>query len=285
MKRADRADDKPSLLHEQPLSRANSAPVAAASCGIAVMAKASAPGRAKTRLVPPLTFDAAAALNTAFLKDVAENILLAAQRARTGAAIVGYAAYGPPGSETFFRAAFEGAIELIPAWLPNFGDCLLHAIREIFARGHASAVVLNADSPTLPTALLNETAEILARPGDRAVLGPSSDGGYYLLGLKAAHERMFQDIAWSTERVAGETRARAREIGLDVEVLPLWYDVDDVGDLRLLHTQLCRNNGAPAGGKLRPHQAHYSKALLQSLWPDGEFGRVERRARIEPAHA
>jgi rSAM/selenodomain-associated transferase 1 len=285
MKPADHADDKPSLLREQPFSRAISAPITAASCGIAVMAKASAPGRAKTRLVPPLTFDAAAALNTAFLKDVAENILLAARRARAGAAIAGYAAYGPPGSETFFRATFDSTIGLIPAWLPNFGDCLLHAIREIFARGHASAVVLNADSPTLPTSLLNETAEILARPGDRAVLGPSSDGGYYLLGLKATHERMFQDIAWSTEYVAEETRARAREIGLDVQVLPLWYDVDDVEDLRHLHAQLCRNDGSPAGGRLRPHRAHYSKTLLQSLWPHGEFGRIERRTPIEPAHA
>jgi hypothetical protein len=68
-------------------------------------------------------------------------------------------------------------------------------------------------------------------------------------------------------------------------VLPLWYDVDDVEDLRLLHAQLCRNNDSPAAGKLRPHPAHYSKALLQSLWPDGKFGRVERRASIEPAHA
>ena len=77
-------------------------------------------------------------------------------------------------------------------------------------------MVLNADSPTLPTALLIETAAVLARPGDRAVLGPSSDGGYYLLGLKTAHRRMFEDIAWSTERVAEQTLERAREIGLDV---------------------------------------------------------------------
>ena len=103
------------------------------------------------------------------------------------AGIAGYAAYGPPGTEDFFRHTLPAAIGLIDAWLPNFGDCLLHTIGEIFARGHGSAVVLNSDSPTLPTALLIETAEVLARPGDRAVLGPSSDGGYYLLGLKPAH--------------------------------------------------------------------------------------------------
>ena len=95
-------------------------------------------------------------------------------------------------------------------------------------------MVLNSDSPTLPTAFLVETAEMLARPGERAVLGPSSDGGYYLLGLKTAHRRLFEDIAWSTERVAAQTLERAREIGLDVHMLPVWYDVDDIEGLRRL---------------------------------------------------
>ena len=93
------------------------------------MAKASAPGRAKTRLVPPLTFDEAAALNTAFLQDVADNMLLAAGHAAPHAGIAGYAAYGPPGSEEFFRRTLPASIGLIEAWLPNFGDCLLHTIQ------------------------------------------------------------------------------------------------------------------------------------------------------------
>jgi uncharacterized protein len=239
-----------------------------ASCGIAVMAKASAPGRAKTRLVPPLDYDEAAALNTAFLHDITDNILLAASRAAPGATIAAYAAYGPPGSEDFFRGRFP-AVDLIPAWLPDFGACLLHAIEQMFANGHSGAVVLNADSPTLPTALLNETAAMLARPGDRAVLGPSSDGGYYLLGLKAAHRRLFEDIAWSTERVAEQTRERAREIGLELHVLPEWYDVDDVESLRRLHTEMF-----DADGRLPPrHAARHTAALLNELWPDGVFGR------------
>ena len=72
------------------------------------MAKASAPGRAKTRLVPPLTFEEAAALNTAFLQDVADNMLLAARDADRHGGIAGYAAYGPPGSEDFFRRTLPG---------------------------------------------------------------------------------------------------------------------------------------------------------------------------------
>jgi hypothetical protein len=68
--------------------------------------------------------------------------------------IAGYAAYAPPGSEDFFYRTLPSAIGLIDACLPNFGDCLLRTIEEVLARGHGSAVVLNSDSPTLPTALL-----------------------------------------------------------------------------------------------------------------------------------
>jgi uncharacterized protein len=254
------------------------------TCGIAVMAKASMPGRTKTRLVPPLSYDQAAALNTAFLQDVTDNLLLAAGDAAPHAGIAGYAAYGPPGSEEFFRRNISAAIGLIPAWLPNFGDCLHHTIREIFARGHAAAAVLNADSPNLPTALLNEAAELLTRPGDRAVLGPSSDGGYYLLGLKAAHRRMFEDITWSTERVAEQTRARAREIGLDVHLLPEWYDVDDIATLRRLQGELGAGEpGAPDASQLRPHRARHTAALVNRLWPDGDFSHTEDFVRIERA--
>jgi uncharacterized protein len=258
-----------------------------AGCGIAFMAKASAPGRAKTRLVPPLTFDEAAALNTAFLQDVADNVLAAnVLAADQHAGIAGYAAFGPPGSEAFFQRTLPPAIGLIEAWLPNFGDCLLRTIEQILARGHEAAVVLNSDSPTLPTAFLVETAEVLAQPGDRAVLGPSSDGGYYLLGLKVAHRHMFHDIAWSTERVAAQTLERAREIGLDVHRLPVWYDVDAVDDLSRLYAEL---NGEAAHRPLDRHQprhASHTAALLHSLWRDRDFHcRAAAFLPVEPLRA
>ncbi len=245
---------------------------ASGTCGVAVMAKASAPGRTKTRLVPPLTFDEAAALNTAFLRDVADNLLAAARHA----AIAGYAAYAPLGSEGFFRGLLPPAIGLIDAGLPNLGDCLFRTIGEILARGHGSAVVLNSDSPTLPTAFLVETAEMLARPGERAVLGPASDGGYYLLGLKTAHRRLFDDIAWSTERVAAQTLERARGIGLDVHMLPVWYDVDDIEGLRRLAGEVYRPHSR--GRERDPHMPHHpveTALLMQRLWVDGEFTRRE----------
>ena len=257
-----------------------------ASCGIAFMAKASAPGRAKTRLVPPLTFAEAAELNTAFLKDVADNVLMAGQ-ANERTTIVGYAAYGPPGSSDFFRQILPASIGLIEAWRPNFGDCLFSTIREILERGHNSAVVLNADSPTLPTAFLVETADVLARPGNRAVLGPSTDGGYYLLGLKCAHRRMFEDIAWSTERVAEQTLARAHEINLEVHMLPSWYDVDDICDLRRLDTELRSLDAeTPRRHALAPHYAMQTVKLIKQLARTRDFnGPTARVFEIGQIHA
>ncbi len=84
------------------------------------------------------------------------------------------------------------SIGLIEAWRPDFGDCLFAAIDRML-RVHNAAVVLNSDSPTLPTSLLVEAARALARPGDRVVIGPSTDGGYYLLGVKARHRALFED--------------------------------------------------------------------------------------------
>ena len=242
------------------------------------MAKASVPGRTKTRLVPPLTFEEAAACNTAFLRDVADNILAAADRA----SVAGYMAFGPPQSEPFFQEHLPREIGLIEAWYPNFGDCLFAAIAQLLERGHRSAVVLNSDSPTLPTSLLVETAKVLARPGDRAVLGPAHDGGYYLLGVKAAHRRLFEDIAWSTEHVARQTQERAAELGLPIHVLPTWYDVDDVTALQMLQAELFDDRSFAPG--LWPNQPRHTRTLMQSLTESSDLrGRLAFNDALEGA--
>ncbi len=195
------------------------------------MAKAPQPGRSKTRLCPPLAPQQAAQLSAAFLRDITENIALAARQVP----IAGYIAYAPAGGEALFDGHLAAGTDLLladgsplmPSNVQGFGRCLLHAILAMLARGHPSAVVLNSDSPTLPTNLLVRAAEALAEDGDRVVLGPADDGGYYLLGVKAAHAHLFADIAWSTDTVAEVTRRRAAQLDLPVVELPPWYDVDD----------------------------------------------------------
>jgi len=232
-------------------------------CAIGVLAKAPEPGKSKTRLCPPLTPRQAAELSAAFLRDITENIAQAARHTP----IVGYIAYAPAGAEALFDGHLADGISLLladgsPLMPPNvqgFGRCLLHAILSMLAQGHGSAVVLNSDSPTLPTALLTRTAAALAQDGDRVILGPAEDGGYYLLGMKAAHAHLFSSIAWSTDSVAETTRVRCAEQGLPLVELPPWYDVDDQDALRRVLREA--TSPAPRLG-LRPYPAPFTARAL-----------------------
>jgi rSAM/selenodomain-associated transferase 1 len=235
-------------------------------CAIGVMAKAPQAGRSKTRLCPPLCGDEAAAISAAFLRDVTENIALAAR----SAPIAGLVAYAPAGSAAQFAGHLAEGTELMladgtppmPSGVEGFGRCLLHAIQDMLAAGFGAAVVLNSDSPTLPTELLVRTAWMLLAPGERAVLGPAEDGGYYLLGMKTAHAALFRDIAWSTDSVAGATRARAAEIGLELHELDWWYDVDDRATLARL---LRETEGASVNSDLPPFEAPATTEALIRL--------------------
>ena len=232
---------------------------APAACAMAVMGKASAPGRTKTRLVPPLSAGQAADLNTAFLQDIIGNLQCAGREAE----IAPYVAFGPIGSEPFFRDCLPANLPLIECSLPHFGDCLHRAISSLLQRGHAAACVLNADSPTLPTRLLVQAARALAQPADGMVIGPSIDGGYYLLGVRCAHRRLFDDIDWSTSRVFEQTRQRAAELGLSVTVLEPWYDVDDAVGLRALRSDVAAEHGAASAAGL--YEAPHTRAALARI--------------------
>jgi rSAM/selenodomain-associated transferase 1 len=222
----------------------------AGRCAIAVMAKAPVPGRVKTRLSPPLSPDEATALSGCFLRDVTANLAEAARAAPIDA----YVAFAPAGGEALLRAVIAPGTKLVladgspamPDGVERFGRSLLHAARALFALGYDAVGLLNSDSPTLPTALLVEAARALAAPGERVVLGPADDGGYYLLAMKAPHAALFRDIDWSTERVASQTSARAAALGLERVTLPTWYDVDDAASLQALLDEL-DGAGRPAG--------------------------------------
>jgi rSAM/selenodomain-associated transferase 1 len=238
------------------------------------MAKTPQPGRSKTRLCPPLRPEEAAALSAAFLRDMTGTIHTAAQHA----AIDAYVAFCPAGSEAGLRPHLAPGTGLLLAdgagivepGVSGFGCPLLQTIRLLLGRGYASACVLNSDSPTLPAAYLAEAARSLTGPAD-AVLGPASDGGYYLLGLRAAHACLFADIAWSTDQVADQTRAQARRAGLAMVELGGWYDVDDAASLRRLTGDLHRN-----GPAIAPATAARLAAL--GLDAPGLAARLERTA-------
>lgn len=229
-----------------------------ALCAMAIMAKASRYGLVKTRLVPPLSTEEAAEINTCFLADIAANIA----KAGASAPIQGYAAYHPAGTEEFFRGLLRPDFLLLPPREQGLGRSLFHAARDLLDLGYGAVCLVNSDSPTLPTRFLVEAAHLALAREERIVLGPAADGGYYLIGLSAFHGRLFEDIAWSTERVFEQTLARAAEIGLDTVVLPQWYDVDDGDLLARLARELFLRRSEPEPGFPAPHSAAWLKRAI-----------------------
>ena len=153
---------------------------------------------------------------------------------------------------------------MLPSRRVGLGYSLADAVGDLLAAGYGSVCLVNSDSPTLPTSVLVEAAQTLLTSGDRVVLGPAEDGGYYCIGLKSPHARLFEDIDWSTEQVFAQTLERAHEIGLDAAVLPMWYDVDDLASLRRLTEELL---GSPIQENRRtrfgaPHTARFLRHLL-----------------------
>jgi uncharacterized protein len=238
----------------------------AGSCAMGIMAKAPRSGQVKTRLVPPLTHDQASLLSQCFVRDVAASIARAAQT--HPGRVHGLAVYLPRGEEQAFAGLLPEGFRLLPQRGSDLGERLFHATQDLLSAGFHSVCLVNADSPTLPTSLLREAALALQAPGDRVVIGPATDGGYYLIGLKGLHRRLFEGISWSTPEVFAQTLERIRELSLEVRVLPEWYDVDDRQTLALL----CRELFGANGGGARDGPGGSTRALLETLLPElGSF--------------
>jgi uncharacterized protein len=221
------------------------------------MAKAPVAGEVKTRLVPPLTLAEAAALNICFLRDMANNIAAVATERRAEGLVV----YTPLGAEATFDGILPEGFEFLPQRGASLGDRLCNATDDLLKDGYSSVCLINSDSPTLPPSVLHRAIELLAGDGDRVVLGAADDGGYYLIGLKRAHRNLFDRIAWSTADVLAHTVERAAEIGLEVEMLPRWYDVDDAETLNRLCEELFDTHQQD-GAYSAPHTRAFLAALI-----------------------
>ncbi len=204
--------------------------VADGLCALAIMTKAPRAGQVKTRLTPPLTPEEAAALNVCFLRDMSAAI---AETARGGRS-QGVGVYTPVGAEEAFAEILPADFALVAQRGDAFGDRLRFAVEDLLAVGYASCCLINSDSPTVPQSAYAQAVAWLAEADECVVLGPSDDGGYYLIGLKKMHQRLFEEIDWSTERVFEQTMDRARELALPVKLLPTCYDVDERVTLRRL---------------------------------------------------
>ncbi len=205
-------------------------------CALAVMTKAPRAGQVKTRLVPPLSPEEAAQLNICFLRDTATAIANAC-----GTTARGVGVYTPIGAEAAYTDILPGDFDLVPQRGDGFGERLAFATEDIFQCGFAAVCLIDSDSPTVSADVYAEAVEALSNAGDRVVLGPSDDGGYYLIGMKHNHPQLFERVDWSTERVLEQTKQRASELNLEVSLLPTGYDVDDAATLRRLCDELLSN--------------------------------------------
>jgi uncharacterized protein len=231
-------------------------------CALAVMTKAPQAGRVKTRLVPPLTAEEAAELNKCFLRDTAAAISSACSDAAKAAR--GIAVYTPIGAESAYNDILSADFSLLPQRGDRFGERLYFAVEDLFKCGFEAVCLIDSDSPTVPAENFARAVELLGTHEDRVVLGPSDDGGYYLIGVKKPHGHLFEQIDWSTERVLNQTIQRAKEIGLEVQLLPTGYDVDDSTSLRRLCDELLSNT---LGQDLAPNTRRFlaSIAVQQRL--------------------
>jgi rSAM/selenodomain-associated transferase 1 len=202
---------------------------------VAIMAKAPQAGEVKTRLCPPLSRADAAELYRRFLLDKIEQV------ARLKAASLAIA-YTPAEARAFFEEVAPGFV-LVQQRGADLGDRLANSLGELLNRGHHGAMAIDSDTPTLPVGFLQQAVDLVTTPGIDVVLGPTLDGGYYLIGLRAMHRELFEAMAWSTSAVLPETIRRADAMGLRVACLPPWYDIDTPEDLGRLRVELAAPGG------------------------------------------
>ena len=192
-----------------------------------MMAKAPIAGTVKTRLVPPLTYDEAASLYRAMLSDQLEHL-----KALTSADL--YLAFTPIDAAFLIKEIAPPNFRCFPQRGDNLGERMNAVFDELWSREYRNIVLIGSDLAALPSSFLEEAFRILATPGKRVVLGPSRDGGYYLIGMNQPTPEAFENMTWSHSQVLAQTMERFAAIAIKPELLPAWFDLDTVDDLREL---------------------------------------------------
>lgn len=209
---------------------------------LVIMAKAPRPGAVKTRLTRSLSVEAAAELYCCFLED---TIALARSLREVEVAIL------CPASDVAELTRFaRGAAEVVPQTGEGLAAGLTSVFTHFTARGLQRVVAFNSDSPHLPASILEAAFEALN--AHDVVVGPTHDGGYYLVGAKASHPTLFDSDGMGTKSALDALLARARGLQLSVAFTVPFYDVDIEGDLTRLAAEL----------RLAPHRAPRTSAWL-----------------------
>ena len=195
------------------------------STALIIFAKAPIPGEVKTRLCPPLDPDEAASLHGTLVLDAVERA-----KGLAGASL--YVAGAPDLAHPFFKV-LEGryGAKLLPQRGPDLGARMKWAMQDAFQQGAQDVILTGTDLPTLPRTNLVEALTLVTKHD--VVLGPTADGGYYLIGLRKMVPALFEGIDWSTSTVFAETKKKIEAAGLSLGLLPECRDLDTLEDLKV----------------------------------------------------
>lgn len=205
-------------------------------CRFAVFAKYWTPGKVKTRLADTIGDENAAAVYRRFVETILRRCADVGDSREV--------AFAPDTAEDGFES-FLVAEHLTGGWQTHsqgegdLGTRMRRFFDRSFSTGAKKVVLIGTDSPTLPKEIFSRAFDELER--FEAVLGPTEDGGYYLVGARDTTPPIFADIAWSTSKVWQQTVRHLQEHHVSYSTLPMWYDVDEIKDLRRLKSELMRD--------------------------------------------
>ncbi len=194
---------------------------------LVIMAKAPRPGSVKTRLAESLSLEAVTELYRCLLND---TIALAQGLDHVEIAIM------CPVSDVEELSRAVRTVRIVPQTGQGLGAGLDSVFAHFAARGHQRVIAFNSDSPHLPASVLETAFDVLEACD--LVVGPTHDGGYYLVGAKASHPGLFTNDGMGTANALEALLTRARALGLSVHLTDPFYDIDVEGDLTRLAAEL-----------------------------------------------
>lgn len=204
----------------------------------------------KTRMGPMLSPEECASLAGALIQDTADLL----RRVKDVRRILCFA---PEDARTMLEGLVGSDFEYMPQSDGDLGARMHSVFKWAFQNGYSKVVIIGADSPALPSEWIDEA--FVGLDEKDVVLGPTLDGGYYLVGLKSPEPALFENVAWSTESVMATTLDRVTDLGLSLHLLPPWADLDNPGDLGFFRTHI---HGLRIAGKAVPaHTAKFLDAL------------------------
>jgi len=191
---------------------------------LVVMARVPSDTRGKSRLTRDLGGDHVE-LRRALLQDTLDAV-------RSMADLDVFIAFEPADAIAEMRGLVGDGAGLFPQQGDTLGDRMRNAFERLFAAKYSAVVMIGSDLPSLPASHVEEAFQCARDQPDPLVIGPATDGGYYLIGLRRPCPALFTSIAWSTADVLTTTTRIAETCGLTVSFVSPWHDVDTVDDLR-----------------------------------------------------